>query len=75
MIKLTENSCDYRIASKPPMAGEPIITEIVTMIPKTMPTIRKRLFTNRVFQNPIKNRLSLDWGKIWKKALKQKLQL
>ena len=54
MIKLTENLCDYRIASKPPIAGEPIITEIVTIIPKTMPTIRKRLFTNRVFRTPLK---------------------
>ena len=36
------------------MAGDPITTAIVTTMPKTMPTIRKRLFTNRVPQTPLK---------------------
>ena len=35
---------DYLIASKPPNAGEPIITAKVTIIPKAVITIPKRLF-------------------------------
>ena len=36
--------------SKPPIAGDPINTEITTIIPKTMPTITKRLFTLKIVQ-------------------------
>lgn len=38
---------DYRIESKPPMAGEPIITARVMTIPNAMPTIMKRLFIRK----------------------------
>jgi hypothetical protein len=35
---------DYRDISKPPIAGEPIRKANVTTIPKTTPTMIKRLF-------------------------------
>ncbi|CAD6518803.1 hypothetical protein NMT12_30163 [metagenome] len=34
--------------SKPPIAGEPIITARVTIIPKTIPTKIKRLFMLKI---------------------------
>jgi len=34
----------YRNMSKPPIAGDPIKTASVTITPKTIPTITKRLF-------------------------------
>jgi len=34
----------YLNASKPPIAGEPIKIENATIMPKTIPTITKRLF-------------------------------
>jgi len=45
--KLIENLTNYRIESKPPNAGEPIITASVITIPKTRPTITKRLFMKK----------------------------
>lgn len=39
------NFGNYRIESKPPSAGEPIITAIVITVPNTRPTRMKRLFT------------------------------
>ena len=36
--------CDYLNISKPPRAGEPIKTASVTITPKTIPTMIKRLF-------------------------------
>jgi len=35
---------NYRIESKPPKAGEPIITASVTIIPNRTPTITNRMF-------------------------------
>ncbi len=64
-------SKNYRRESKPPKAGEPIITANVTKIPKTTPTSMKRLFIPKIFSSPVKN--GLDWAKIWKNALKEKL--
>ena len=52
------------------MAGEPIITANVTIIPKRTPTSMKRLFIPKIFFSPVKN--GLDWVKIWKNALKEK---
>ena len=66
-INISEN---YRIESKPPNAGEPIITANVTIIPKRTPTSMKRLFIPKFFFSPVKN--GLDWAKIWKNALKEK---
>ena len=40
-----KNFGSYRIESKPPSAGEPIITAIVMTVPNKRPTIMKRLFT------------------------------
>ena len=40
---------NYLIASKPPNAGEPIITAKVTMSPKAAITIPKRLFIQNAF--------------------------
>ena len=34
----------YLNASKPPIAGDPIKIENATIMPKTIPTITKRLF-------------------------------
>ncbi len=45
--KLIENSTNYLIESKPPNAGEPIIIASVITIPKTRPTITKRLFMKK----------------------------
>ncbi len=67
-INISEN---YRIESKPPNAGEPIITANVTRIPKTTPTSMKRLFIPKIFSSPVKN--GLDGVKMWKNALKEKL--
>jgi len=39
---------NYRKESKPPIAGEPIITANVTIIPKPIPTIMKRLFMLKI---------------------------
>ena len=66
-INISEN---YRIESKPPKAGEPIITANVTIIPKRTPTSMKRLFISKIFSSLVKN--GLDWVKIWKNALKEK---
>ncbi len=67
-INISEN---YRKESKPPNAGEPIITANVTKIPKTTPTSMKRLFTPKISSSPVKN--GLDGVKMWKNALKEKL--
>ncbi len=45
---------NYRIESKPPNAGEPIITANVTIIPKTTPTIMKRLFISKTHPAQLK---------------------
>lgn len=39
------NFGNYRIESKPPSAGEPIITAAVIIVPNRIPTRMKRLFT------------------------------
>ena len=69
-INISEN---YRIESKPPNAGEPIITANVTRIPKTIPTSMKRLFISKISFSPVKNGLYFHWVKIWKNALMEKL--
>jgi hypothetical protein len=40
--------------SKPPIAGDPIRTASVTIIPKTIPTKIKRLFILKIIQTQIK---------------------
>jgi len=40
--------------SKPPIAGDPIRTASVTMIPKTIPTKIKRLFILKIILTQIK---------------------
>ena len=40
---------NYLKESKPPIAGDPIITASVTIIPKAIPTIMKRLFIQKLF--------------------------
>jgi len=44
----------YLIASKPPIAGEPIITAITTIIPKATPTITNRLFISKLSTSQLK---------------------
>lgn len=71
--KHIQNFGNYRKVSNPPNAGEPIITANVTTIPKSTPTITKRLFILKIPSSPVKNGLDLDLEKIWKNALKEKL--
>lgn len=71
--KHIQNLGNYRKESKPPNAGEPIITASVTIIPKTTPTIMKRLFIVIIPPNPVKNGLYQHSTKIWNNALKEKL--
>jgi hypothetical protein len=49
--------------SKPPMAGDPIITASVTIIPKPTPTITKRIFIPKFCTSQLK----IDWIKIRKR--------
>ncbi len=70
--KLRINYLDnYRKESKPPIAGEPIITANVTISPKTTPTSMKRLFIPKISSSPVKN--GLYGVKMWKNALKEKI--
>jgi len=55
------------------MAGEPIITANVTIVPKRIPTSTNRLFISIILDNPVKNGLYQDLEMIWKNALKEKL--
>ncbi len=48
---------NYLRVSNPPNAGEPIITANVTTIPKSTPTIMKRLFMIKIPSIPVKNGL------------------
>jgi len=45
---------NYRIESKPPKAGEPIITANVTTIANRTPTIMKRLFIPKIPHTQLK---------------------
>jgi len=63
---------NYRKESKPPNAGEPIITANVTIIPKRTPTSMKRLFIPKIPLSPVKNGLYWHLVKMWKNALKEK---
>ena len=55
--KHIQNLGNYRKVSNPPNAGEPIITANVTTIPKSTPTIMKRLFIVKIPTCPVKNGL------------------
>ena len=70
--KHIQNLGNYRKVSNPPNAGEPIITANVTTIPKSTPTIMKRLFMIKISSSPVKNGLYCNLEKIWKNALKEK---
>ena len=48
------NLDDYRRVSKPPIAGEPIITASVSIIPKPIPTITKRMFILKICSSQLK---------------------
>ena len=54
MRKHIGNSGNHRIESKPPIAGEPIITASVTTIANTTPTIMKRLFISKILASQLK---------------------
>ena len=41
-------------ASKPPIAGEPIITAITTIIPKVTPTMTNRSIHIKISHHPVK---------------------
>jgi len=49
-----QNLDNYRRESKPPKAGEPIITASVTIIPKQIPTITKRMFIPKLCLSQLK---------------------
>ncbi len=55
--KHIQNLGNYRKVSNPPNAGEPIITANVTTIPKSTPTIMKRLFMIKIPTGPDKKGL------------------
>lgn len=61
--KHIQNLGNYRKVSNPPksrpkgLAGEPIITANVTMIPKSTPTATKRMFIIKISSIPVKNGL------------------
>ena len=63
MKKPTQNLDNYRRVSKPPKAGDPIITAIVITLPKRMPTSTKRLFIPKFCTSQLK----IDWTKIRKR--------
>lgn len=63
MKKPTQNLDNYRRVSKPPMAGDPIITASTTIIPKPTPTITKRIFIPKFCTSQLK----IDWIKIRKR--------
>lgn len=73
MKKPIINLVNYRKESRPPKAGEPIITASVTIIPKTTPTRIKRLFMPKILSSQLKTDC-LDKGQIWKNVLMEKLQ-
>ena len=54
MKKRIQNSDDYLIESKPPRAGDPIITANVIIIPKPTPTITKRMFISKLYTSQLK---------------------
>ena len=58
--------------SKPPNAGEPIITASVMTIPNTTPTTMNRLFIQKLCASQIKTDC-INLEKMWKNALKEKL--
>jgi len=49
--------------SKPPKAGDPIITANVIIVPKTMPTSTNRIFIPKFCTSQLK----IDWTKIRKR--------
>jgi len=60
----TQNLDNYRKESKPPNAGEPIITANVTKIPKNTPTIMNRLFIPKLWIPQLKT----DCIETWKRC-------
>jgi len=60
----TQNLDNYRKESKPPNAGEPIITANVTKIPKNTPTIMNRLFIPKLWISQLK----MDCIETWKRC-------
>ena len=75
MKKVSRNFTNYRDWSIAPkskfngLAGEPIITAMVTSIPNEMPTITNLIFMNYI-QNTLIKRSVLETAKICDKALK-----
>jgi hypothetical protein len=63
---------NQRIASKPPIAGEPIITARTTIIPKTTPTMINRLFIPKLSITQIKSDGS-ELGKELEEGFKGKI--
>ena len=63
MKKPTQNLDNYRRVSKPPKAGDPIITASTTIIPKPTPTTTKRMFIPKFCISQLK----IDWTKIRKR--------
>ena len=67
--RLIQNLDNYRKVSKPQngrfngLAGEPIITANVIIVPKTMPTYTNRLFIPKLCISQLKT----DCIKIWKR--------
>ena len=61
--RLIQNLDNYRRLSKPPIAGEPTITANVTIIPKPIPTITKRMFIPKIRITQLK----IDCNKIGKR--------
>ena len=57
----TNHLGDYRIESKPPNAGEPIITANVVIIPKPIPTITKRMFIPELYITQLKTDCIVIW--------------
>ena len=63
MKKPTQNLDNYRRVSKPPKAGDPIITANVTIVAKTIPTSTNRIFIPKFCTSQLK----IDWTKIRKR--------
>ena len=69
MKKHSRDFVNYLIESKPMNAGEPISTANVIAIPKTIPTIMKRLFILKIPFNPVKNGLACNMRKNFRRRL------